>query len=122
MSDTTDRMDAIQARHSAAMPGPWEFDGLTVSQAADNYAEVIPTDVNCSSYCYGGSVRGPDKSDAEFIANTPTDIAFLLDLARKQQAALDALSNWAGRSRTGFYDEAQDDVVQMIREALEAIR
>jgi hypothetical protein len=54
------------------------------------------------------------------ITITPSDIAFLLDLARKQQAAIDALSDWAGRSRTGFYDEAQDDVVQIIREALEA--
>ncbi|UDL14891.1 hypothetical protein PP357_gp44 [Arthrobacter phage Sarge] len=48
------------------------------------------------------------------------DREYLLDLARKQQAALDALSDWAGRNRTGFYDEAQDDAVQIIREALEA--
>jgi hypothetical protein len=54
------------------------------------------------------------------ITITPGDVSFLLELARKQRAALDALSDWAGRNRTGFYDEAQDDAIQIIREALEA--
>jgi hypothetical protein len=76
MTDLTARLDAIQSRLDAAVPGA--------------------------------------------ITITPSDIGFLLDLARKQQAAIDALSDWAGRNRTGFYDEAQDDAIQIIREALEA--
>lgn len=31
-----------------------------------------------------------------------------------------ALSQWAGRSKTGYYDEAQDDVVQILRKAFDS--
>ena len=45
--------------------------------------------------------------------DAPTDIARLL-------AAIEAISDWAGRNRTGYYDEAQDDVVQILTAALTA--
>ena len=35
-------------------------------------------------------------------------------LMADQQSKLDALSVWAGRSKSGYYDEAQDDVVQIL--------
>jgi hypothetical protein len=35
-------------------------------------------------------------------------------LMSEQQAKLDALSAWAGRSKVGYYDEAQDDVVRIL--------
>ena len=51
------------------------------------------------------------RMDAEFIAHAREDIPRLL-------AVIEALSDWAGRSKTGFYDEAQDDVVAILSAAL----
>ena len=64
---------------------------------------------NCRTYNFG--MRAADKLAHE-------DVWALLDLARKQQAAIDALNDWCGRNKTGFYDEAQDDAVQIIRNAM----
>ena len=64
---------------------------------------------NCRTYNFG--MRAADKLAHE-------DVWDLLDLARKQQAAIDALNDWCGRNKTGFYDEAQDDAVQIIRNAM----
>jgi hypothetical protein len=62
-----------------------------------------------------------DVADAEFIATAPGDLAYLLAELRKAREALARISDdWAGRNRTGFYDEAQDDVVQIIRAAVAA--
>lgn len=75
MSDElTARLDSIQKRADAATPGPWKIGGSGVVADREYVAMGVRTD-----------------PDAEFIANAPTDIGFLLDLARKQQAALDAV-------------------------------
>jgi hypothetical protein len=44
----------------------------------------------------------------------PEDRAYLLALAKEQKAKLDALRDWAGRAKTGYYDEAQDDVTAIL--------
>jgi len=83
MTDLTDQLDAIQARVDAATRGPWEH---------NTYGAC------CEGVCIegrGGSVQHGMEDitweDAHFIANAPTDIQDLLVLARKQQAAIDAV-------------------------------
>lgn len=95
MTDLTARLDAIQARKDAATPGPWRWDenfgeshdtGLALTNEAG--AEIVGAyNHHCCSFRDDPSV---EDDDAEFIANAPTDIQDLLDLARKQQAAIDA--------------------------------
>ena len=65
----TASLDRIRALHAAATPGPWKAnkDG-TID--GDNYAEVICRgQVECMSYCYGGTPSTPDGADAEHIAS-----------------------------------------------------
>jgi len=54
------------------------------------------------------------------IDESSTDVPALLALVREQQAVIAKLSDWAGRNKSGYYDEAQDDVVQIIRAAITA--
>jgi hypothetical protein len=89
MTDVTDQLDAIQARADAITPGPWRTwkddggrRGSAVETAWAHDADGADTEL-ITDWC--------SPADAEFIAASPDDIAFLLDLARKQQAALDAV-------------------------------
>lgn len=79
---TAERLEAIRDRLHAATPGPWEqghhwdasewikggSGGRKFRPASDTSYEWIPT-----------------AADAEFIANAPEDIAFLLELVHRQQ-------------------------------------
>lgn len=93
-----DALDGIKARLAGATPGPWEFDGDTVCQKSGNYAEVIPTTVNCMSYCYGGSVQRPETPDAEFIAAAPMDVARLVGAV---EAVLGLAGDWEANYGSG---------------------
>jgi len=76
MTDVTDRLDAIQKRADKATPGHWE-----ASTGMADAAIVFMPD--------GYSFKINGHPDARFIAAAREDVPFLLDLARKQQAALD---------------------------------
>ena len=81
-----ERLDAIEARKNAATPGPWN---LLPSQFPN--AEQV-THYNAQSGFAGFTEQIADNvapNDAEFIAHAPEDVAYLLVLARKQQAALE---------------------------------
>ena len=116
MTGVSERLDAIEARKNAATPGPWRTwkdndgqRGAAVETAWAHDSDGADTEL-ITDWC--------TPPDAVFIAHAPQDITDLLVLARKQQAALDALNDWCGRNKTGFYDEAQDDVVQIIRASI----
>jgi hypothetical protein len=88
MTATTERLDAITARLDAATPGPWR----TWKDDGGRRGSAVET-------AWAHDVDGSDTelitdwcsvADAEFIADARTDIPFLLDLARKQAAALEA--------------------------------
>lgn len=99
MSENTERLDAIQARMHAATPGPWRWDenygdandtGLALTNDAG--AEIVGAyNTHCCSFRDDPTV---EDNDAEFIAAAPSDVAYLLELARKQKAALDAVEDW----------------------------
>jgi hypothetical protein len=59
----------MRERAEAATPGPWETSGRAVEQSAGDYADVIGREVDCMTYCYGGTPVLPVKADAEYIAS-----------------------------------------------------
>lgn len=94
MTDLTERLDAIQTRADAATPGPWRTwkgkdsdgqRGAAVETAWAHDSEGADTEL-ITDWCA--------PADAEFIAAAPSDVSFLLDLARKQAAALVAVEDW----------------------------
>ena len=76
MTPPDPRLDEIQARLSAATPGPWEIIG------GNEYLTGI--DVAIGSWDEGG-IR---LRDAEFIAMAPGDVRYLLAELRKAHEAL----------------------------------
>ncbi len=89
----TDRLSEIRKRLEAATPGPWmwwtscswrrlgtEDQSTTImepiTQQCDNHPDL---------YFRNGGYRGPD---ATFIANAPTDIAYLLRVIEEYEAEM----------------------------------
>lgn len=77
------REDEIRARLEAATPGPWETDvDYPYRQKGILHFKSVGAAI------WWGSIPSANqemKSNAEFIANAPTDIAYLLDELRKQR-------------------------------------
>lgn len=70
------RIAEIRKRLEAATPGKWR-------------AAVLPVSDNLFYVGFGTYDGGPvAENDAEFIAEAPTDIAFLLDEIEKLQSAI----------------------------------
>lgn len=68
----TELLDQIQRLDKEATKGPWENIGRTI-ESNGTYEDVITTEVDCSTYCYGGRGGGVLKDkDAEFIALSRT--------------------------------------------------
>ena len=89
MTGVSERLDAIEARLGAATPGPWR----TWKHSDGQRGEAVET-------AWAHDSDGADTElitdwctppDAVFIAHAPQDITDLLVLARKQQAAIDAV-------------------------------
>lgn len=94
-----DRFEEIRARLDDATPGPWEWDWSTLGS---DIAEVAEPSLSCGSYCLGGTARIDIKAaDAQFIANAPEDIAWLLDqvLLLKQERDIAAKQAAVTRER-----------------------
>lgn len=106
------RLGEIERRLAASTPGPWGWDGhIRRGLVSPRQAEPV---LQCSALLH------PGRRDAEFIANAPADVAYLLAELRKRDDVIAKLSDWAGRYKSAYYDEAQDDVVQIIRPVLRA--
>lgn len=77
--ELTDLLDQIDRLDQQATKGPWEKLGSTV-ESNGTYEDVITTEVDCSSYCYGGRGGGVLKDkDAEFIALARTALPKLAE-------------------------------------------
>jgi hypothetical protein len=86
MTATPERLDAITARlASATNLGLWE-----TTRAND----VVIYDPNGFG-AYRRIAHAEVRDDAKFIANARADVAYLLDLARKQAAALERVERLA---------------------------
>ena len=84
--DDNQRLDAIDARAAAATPGPWSSGEGTHGNPSDGpqYCEVYAMDGPIAELEW--SKEG--DADADFIANVPTDISWLVDQVKARDAAL----------------------------------
>ena len=82
MPDLNHLLGQIDRLDQQATKGPWEKLGSTV-ESNGTYEDVITTEVDCSSYCYGGRGGGVLKDkDAEFIALSRTALPTLAQTVR----------------------------------------
>lgn len=128
MSDLTERLDAIEARSA----------GLTDLCAEHLRQSIRHVQRNCDIPCNihededtWDDCKQPDRYDGDRMAALLADIPFLLDGARKQQAALDAVLEWCDTNQHPFHpsegaegfssqDWALDDAARRIRTAVNA--
>jgi hypothetical protein len=94
MTATPERLDAITARLDAATPGPWEAYDANEGEwpprpmwcVANDAFHNPPEDEDAPWLAV--EVHTGVKRDAEFIANAPADIAYLLTELQKRDDAL----------------------------------
>lgn len=89
MTDPLALLAPIRARLAAATPGPWEWIGSNLERCSPGYGDVLEVEVECGSYCYGGSPRmNISAGNKALLENAPTDLARLL-------AAIEAVESTA---------------------------
>jgi hypothetical protein len=119
MTAVSDRLDAIHAQLDAATPGPWKVRECTPCTErgrleVDVWDEAGTQKV--TGWCDDDEFHRPD---AEFIAAAPENVRYLLDLARKQQAQLDAVRaltdqwNARGESDMAFSKTIPDENISI---------
>lgn len=88
-----ERFKAIRERLEAATPGPWEVASLADGENRPAVAEVIDGDhtIFPVQRLTAEVLAERIEADEQFIANAPTDIAFLLDALAQVEAERDAL-------------------------------
>lgn len=102
---------AIKTRLCAAVPNP-DIEWAALTDPGDRKtAPAWIVDADDIEVRMPASYRAGKVAD--LIANAPTDISRLI-------AAVEAVSDWAGKNKAGYYDEAQDDVVAILSAALGA--
>lgn len=97
----TDRIDEIRVRLASATPGPWEYQAATDGDPGNGPTHHI---VLGPERTRGFRVARTDwdrqgDADAEFIANAPTDIAYLLGVADDAQDAIYVLAGCVAKER-----------------------
>lgn len=111
VSDLTQRLDEIQARADAATEGPWDLASLHVV-ASGRY------DHDDDSYWVADTFG--HETTGHFIASARTDVPWLVDLARRQDAALravlDMADDWAeGRATLAEHEGGVEYCAASIR-------
>ena len=92
MPDLNHLLGQIDRLDQQATKGPWEKLGSTV-ESNGTYEGVITTEVDCSSYCYGGRGGGVLKDkDAEFIALSRTALPQLAAVIRRLRECAQTLT------------------------------
>lgn len=106
MTDRNERLKSIKERLEAATPGPWRMGSLSSYNAATGEPEAFVYRLDSKdereTYHNRICVRGHEDAmdcdaDAEFIANAPSDIGYLLALVERYEKALEFyanLKNW----------------------------
>jgi hypothetical protein len=130
---TEDRLKEIEARLNAATPGPWyKRDEFDIMGSRIGY-DIVFHDHDKDTGVILGQYDLPENDTAEFIANAPTDIAWLLSLAKEakdintrfaeENARLREALKHSQAAMTYAYEDHNDqyylNVQKQIREALE---
>jgi len=72
-------LQPLKDRLAAATPGPWEWIGPNLERCSPGYGDVLEVEVECGSYCYGGSPRmNISAGNKALLENAPTDQAKLI--------------------------------------------
>jgi hypothetical protein len=85
------RLDEIQARLDAATPGPWKLFGTLAQWESEEDLSFGPDDAPEVGTVSEG------LGDADFIANAPADVSYLLAELRKAREALGRVEEVAAR-------------------------
>jgi hypothetical protein len=97
---TTDRVDAIRSRLSAATPGPWELDSFDDPRESRTFTAVDDEPLVCSTTRYDADYErfedfdderflAQREADGQLVANAPADLAWLLEENARLTAELD---------------------------------
>jgi hypothetical protein len=79
MPDIPALLQPMKDRLAAATPGPWEWSGSNLERCSPGYGDVLEVEVECGSYCYGGSPRmNISAGNKALLENAPTDQAKLI--------------------------------------------
>lgn len=92
VSEAQDRIEQIRERLAKATPGPWKTEvdeiGLCECPLCNGDGEVEYADINGNGWVALAQTYGIGdmiEHNADFIANAPTDIAFLLELVESMK-------------------------------------
>lgn len=109
------QLDQIRARLNAASPGPWEVNGdhFYVCSVGNSNIDGKDYDVCMNGYAARDGANSDAKTDADFIAHAPTDIARLLKAIERLREQRDA--NYDGP----LPDQAAERADQEIKRILE---
>lgn len=121
-SSTKRTPEAIAARLGKVSEGPWRAWDRGIGYEVHGPAGE-PINMGCRETF--------EKGDAEFIAMAPSDVHYLLTLARKQAAALEAVIEWCDTNQYPFHpsegaegfssqDWALDDAARRVRTSVTA--
>lgn len=112
MPDLNHLLQEIDRLDQEATKGPWESLGPNVESADYTQDDVVSTDVDCSTYCYGGIGRGIQNSkDAEFIALARTALPQLAKALRNVVGVTDTI--W-----DHLNNPVNDEVRTIVRDAI----
>jgi hypothetical protein len=117
---------AIEARLTAATPGPWEWhygndynntDHLVSMAEGLGTKDPIICHFGNNSYVERRSGIAPDDDDEDLIAHAPTDIAALLARARQQDARIAELEAEKDKAFTAGAKETKERALIVINMA-----
>ncbi|WP_282790859.1 hypothetical protein [Streptomyces sp. CC224B] len=105
---TSEQLDQIEARATAATPGPWCTDSWEIYQGAEYQPGVSPW---IGETCRGTSSLRQDCADAVFVAAARTDVPALLAEVRRLRAQRKYLVGQLAKrdAETGRGDQALRD-------------
>lgn len=125
MTDLQNLLDQIDRLDQQAARGPWESLGPNIESADYTQDDVVSTDVDCSTYCYGGIGRGVQSAkDAEFIALARTALPQLAKALQAGLAKCASMERGVGYRVSGQHDtwdsyhEGMSDMAGYIEEAI----
>jgi len=90
----TIKLSDIEKRLEAATPGPWYAVADNTGVSTDPDGTAFPSQPELI-FCLddGEYIENRNKADAEFVANAPADIAYLLRLVGELEAALEIIAD-----------------------------
>jgi hypothetical protein len=92
LSDGLEKVQEVEARLAAATAGPWDIRSSGWDGPFDDTIYSLGArDIVIHGQDEQGGPSWATTADAQLIANAPTDLRELIDLARAQQAELERL-------------------------------